>query len=490
MTLLAVKHPVQLLSDAKGIYGIGVVSGAVDNFHGQPPAIILRPDRLLESRTQLAALQMIFGGFRRNMFRRMMEEGLREAIHWEMLRRRGLEPSQPGRWWSEDSEQQARNRQIYHGLRLSSLSVINRLIGEGLEAAAQPNALALARRFRFRERYEIYRAAAGSHRALQLTNVFPTLGLAIFGLPFSRANVGLIPEAKRLVEGGARLRNIAELTGIPMAFRKVKPGAAHLALAVAEAFEDTRLIDAHLPESLMEMKLWLQSINVAASVGPDFVQWTARHATEVGGPPDEVIGVLGDIADWVRACYRTSVPPHIRRAILGEHQFLRAQLHGAEGEQFVHRQFNADMSLVTVTKLSAEWHEAVAANMTGPASQFPEPWCSGGVSGGFDIVPITSTADLYREGKLMHHCAGTYVGRIRSGECYVFSVRKDGASVATLELVQHEARAAIGQLRGPCNAKASKEVQRAVDSWLRAQKDFRFSEKGPARLLDDDDIPF
>jgi hypothetical protein len=484
MTLLAVKHPVQLLSDAKGIYGIGLVSGAVEERLGLPPEIILRPDRLLEARTQPAALQMIFGGFRRNMFRRMMEERLRQAIHREMLCRRGLEwpPGRQG-WWSEDSKQQSRNRQLYHGLRLSSLSVINRLIGEGLEAAAEPNALTLARRFRFHRRYEIYRATAVSHRTLQLTDVFPALGLAICDVGSSRGKVSLVQEAMRLVEGGARLRNIAGLMGVPMAFRRVKPSAAHLALAVADAFEDPRRIDAHMPESLREMKLWLRCINLAHSAGPDLVHWTARHATEFGGSPAEVIGILEDIADWVRACYRASVPLHIRRAIAGDLPF-------PAGEQFVHRQFNEGMSLFTVTKLSADWHDAVAANMTGPNSEFPEPWCPGGASGGFDIVPITNGAGLYREGRQMHHCVGTYAGSVHLGRCYFFSVRKDGALVATLELVQREDRAAIGQLRGPCNAKAPKEVLRAVNSWLRAQRGFRFPAKKPDRLLDDDDLPF
>ena len=205
MTLLAIRHPVQLLCDSQGIYGIGVVGNAVQADGRHPPEVILRPDRLSEAKTHPAALQMIMGGFRHGMFSHMAEERLRQAIHWEMLRRRGLNwpPDDDLRWWSKDSEQQARNRQIYHGLRLSSLAVINRLIGEALQTAAEPHALALARRFQFRQRYEIYRATAASHRALQLTDVFPALGLAIFGLGPSRAKVNLIPEAKRLVEAGA-----------------------------------------------------------------------------------------------------------------------------------------------------------------------------------------------------------------------------------------------------------------------------------------------
>jgi hypothetical protein len=236
MTLFARTHPVQLLHDARGIYGIGVVGCEVEEGRGEPAEIILRPDRLLEAGTRAAALQMITGGFRHGMFSRMMAERLRQAIHWEMLRRKGLNWPPRSKWWSDDAQEQARNREIYHGLRLNSLAAINRLIGGALQAAAEPHALALARRFQFYDRYEIYRATAVSRRALQFVNVFPALGLAIFGTRSHGVNVTLVPEAKRLVEGGAPLRKTAELMGVPIAFRSVKPGAARLALAVADAF--------------------------------------------------------------------------------------------------------------------------------------------------------------------------------------------------------------------------------------------------------------
>jgi hypothetical protein len=77
MTLLAIKHPVQLLCDAQGTIGIGVVSSAVEADHRHPPEVILRPDRLSEAKTHPAALQMIMGGFRHGMFSHMAEERLR-----------------------------------------------------------------------------------------------------------------------------------------------------------------------------------------------------------------------------------------------------------------------------------------------------------------------------------------------------------------------------------------------------------------------------
>jgi hypothetical protein len=146
---------------------------------------LLRPDRLNESQSICAVLQMIWGGFRDGLFVHTLEDQLRQVLHHEMLCRAGLpwppENRWPFRYWSTDPDQQLRNRQIYHGLRLGSLSIINALINKALEEAANPEALKQARRFPFRDRYSIYRAAAISPRVLQLTDAFPVLALAIYG---------------------------------------------------------------------------------------------------------------------------------------------------------------------------------------------------------------------------------------------------------------------------------------------------------------------
>jgi hypothetical protein len=79
----------------------------------------------------------------------------------------------------------------------------------------------------------------------------------------------------------------------------------------------------------------------------------------------------------------------------------------------------------------------------------------------------------------MHHCAGTFTGGVADGACCFFSIRKDGARVATLQLVRGNEilpsapgydGVHIGQLRGPCNALVPKALERAVRAWLRAQK--------------------
>jgi PcfJ-like protein len=226
--------------------------------------------------------------------------------------------------------------------------------------------------------------------------------------------------------------------------------------------------------------------------GPDFVRWTAKHGLEIGGSTREAISRLSDIRDWVYACNCLNVPVDVPE---GD----RRPYDSGRGEQFVVRRFSPDMSLATASGLSSDWHEAVAANMSGPNAEFPEPWCPGAESCGFNIAPITTNSELYREGALLHHCVGTHADRVQFGDAYIYSVRRSCERVATLELVRSGSGVVIGELSGPCNSQVPKEVERAVKSWLRAQREFRFPLSEPDRrnsstlanvLANDDDIPF
>jgi hypothetical protein len=58
--------------------------------------------------------------------------------------------------------------------------------------------------------------------------------------------------------------------------------------------------------------------------------------------------------------------------------------------------------------------------MDGPDATFPPPWYPSAKVGGFDFLPIETSAELYREGAAMHHCIGTYVDAVQSGRCHLF----------------------------------------------------------------------
>ena len=315
-----------------------------------------------------------------------------------------------------------------------------------------------ASRFAFPFRKDIYRAGAMSQRALQLAEAFPVLALSVYCMSYryslTRSDTfsaiaeehgtydARRKEASALVERGARLRDVAAVMGVPMALRRVKPGAAHLVVAC----HNTEWVLSSMPDSLPRMRTWLRAVDHAdLRAGPHFAEWTAKHALHIPGTENEILWFLHDLADWVRAS------------------------HGNDGQQFVVRPFKPTMSLRTVTKLSAEWHEAVASNLTGSQDAFPTPWFPAARVNGVEIIPIDNSADLYREGASMHHCIGTYAEKVRRGRYYVYSIRRDAERLATAGLVLHGARAKLAQLRGPCNAPVPKQITATVERWLRTQ---------------------
>jgi hypothetical protein len=416
-----------------------------------------------------AVLQRITGGFRYGMFSKTLEDKLRQVIHHEGLRRAGL-PWPPDdtcnkgvQYWSTDKKQQDRNRRIYHGLRRGSLQIINKLIGLTLQESADSLALKLARQFAFRYREAMYRAAATSQRAGQLAQAFPVLALSIYSkditIPFTNMMLkGLeermadtewsakygeyqarINDAAALVERGARLREIAELMGVPMALRHVKPGAAHL----ASEYHNPELI-VSMPDSLSRMRTWLRVVRHAAlTAGSEFGQWAAKNALEIPGSENEVLSFVHDVSDWVRAS--------------------RAR------NELVMRPFSPTMSLRTVKALSAEWHEAVASHLNESKEAFPEPWYPAATLNGVDIVPIDNSVDLYREGAAMRHCIGTYADEVKAGIYCIYSVRREGERIATAAVRIAAGQGQLSQIRGPCNAQVERGISATVERWVRSQ---------------------
>jgi hypothetical protein len=442
-----IPRPVELLRDQRGVYGIGVsdlfdfeavawscgIEPGPYTFERPPSALILRPDWFPDSRPRGAVLQKIAGGFRRGPFMRSHEERLRQFIHHEALNRAGLpwpppqdSPSGFAQWWSADKKQQTRNRGIYHGLRRLSLHVVNHLIGEALEAAADSDAIKAARRFAFARREAIYRASALSRRALQLTETFPVLARAIYSdylLQWLDA-AGFDErksDAAHLVDRGGRLRDVAGVMNIPMALRHIKPGVAHL---VPKVFCQHPELLRLMPSTTPRQRIWLLVVGWAINRGgADFGAWAARHVREIPGRTHREVGnFLVDIADWARA----GTPPDDDPA--------GGEPEPRPGSEFITRRFVPTMSLRTATELSADWHEAVANNLDGPNSAFPSPWFPAAKVGTAEIVPIEDAASLYREGSAMHHCVGTYGDRVLAGHFCVYSVRRHGERVATLAL--------------------------------------------------------
>ena len=293
---------------------------------------------------------------------------------------------------------------------------------------------------------------------------------------------------------GVELKHIAAVFDLPLVFRKFGPYSAIDAARLIDTLAALpELVHSYMPASEKGKKRWLRAIRNASMAGPPFIRWAARHALDLGKTIDDVVFTLEDINDWVVASYASTIPDYVWIAII-QHDPPREQTYNA---RFITRPFHEDMSLNTVRQLSEEWHHAVAeAGPEGENYTFPPPWYPEGKVGNLEIVPIRTLADLYLEGKTMHHCATTYADQIKAGSSYMYGIKKGEERIATLELhISYDNDVEFGQLRGPCNARVQSDVTRAARRWFSQCK----REHGMPKLRVisppindgwDDDIPF
>jgi hypothetical protein len=496
-------RPVDLLSDSKGLYGIGIVHDEVLSKQKTHKPLIFRPDVLRESADfpneyREALLQTLCNrrftnGFEWTLHHVMLNEALKRNPRYQKLENeltpRGGQPNfekwsrfvkvlsddehrqaelllqfaegqqlktgvrpqlekelvedeQPQIEVGDEGERGTLYRRIRWGQNKRQLINLNGMLKRLLAEAAEPNALNLARRFHPVVRENIYRGAAISERALRLIDVFPVLGIAVYCPPGGEGDCwwNKAPDAAKMVERGARMNRIASFMDVPMWARKLKPAVAHWFCYMPD---DLRC---YLPEKTWEQRLWLRAFKSRGIDDPDFAYWIARNVLKVGNRIRPVLDFLRDMDDRVKEAKR-------------------------EQPRCITRPFSPNMSLKTVRSENEIWHEAIAKCEVAKSNyKIPKPWYPAGQINGYQIVPLDSTEELWKEGRAMHHCAGSCDYRVAAGHCYIYSVRQGGNRVATVQLVKTEGKVKLGQIRAACNAEPPKEVKMAVKKWLSGLK--------------------
>jgi hypothetical protein len=97
---------------------------------------------------------------------------------------------------------------------------------------------------------------------------------------------------------------------------------------------------------------------------------------------------------------------------------------------------------------------------------------SGGVQG-FSFEPLLNHPDILAEAHAMQNCADQYGERIVRDKCRLFSVKRNGTRVATLEVGPHPRETgvlAINQLKARHNMAASTEIWQAAYTWMASQQ--------------------
>ena len=118
------------------------------------------------------------------------------------------------------------------------------------------------------------------------------------------------------------------------------------------------------------------------------------------------------------------------------------------------------MSLKTVTTLSAEWHEAVAAARTAPAGRFRRPGTPRRKSATMTSCRSTTAPPSIVKGRPCTTAWAPTPTIVQRGWQYVYSVRREGRRVATLA-IERDATSTNAQLLS-CVARAMPSHRRRL----------------------------
>lgn len=83
----------------------------------------------------------------------------------------------------------------------------------------------------------------------------------------------------------------------------------------------------------------------------------------------------------------------------------------------------------------------------------------------WDIKEITNAAELFDEGKSMHHCVYSYLHSCIKGSCSIFSLRLFGVSVVTIEVREYKAV----QIRGYRNQRPTDKEIQVINDWAKKE---------------------
>ena len=473
------RNGLEFLRDGRGIYGLDFRMKTSE----QLTALIVRPDKFAENqrnRFSHSVLQPV--PLKPRIFRYSTERKLADDLHkilfQQSARLDGMNPGRPGDM-EADLRKDTRLRHKFYGTQAKAYGITNALIRQLLDEAGDQDAIRVARQYGSGHREDIYWLASKSRRLRQICDTFPIIARIAaqkdhYGDEAARTSAAEIIDA---IERGKPLRSVAQLAGVPFVMRAVPPRAVVEAYSARSWFERNPHLINHMPKSARAIRTWFEILNHVGDISPDFAEWCSKRMP-FDCSYEEAAHEVRNIGDWVTASYNVQADRAIQRTIedlrdrVPPKYFERQPTAVRNGFELVRRPFSPDMSLATVRCLSEEWHDALAGRQYSPQNTpLPEPWSEAAEAEKHQFVPIETALELYHEGKAMRHCVTTYAERVRWGDCYIYSMRKDEKRIATVEVVADGPTGVqLGQVAGPCNQRVDRKTQRRVEKWFRSTK--------------------
>lgn len=322
-------------------------------------------------------------------------------------------------------------------------------------AKAEPASLDIdsaLRRFAPPLRREVRKLIRSTPRAADLAVVFPGM---LAALALRRGQPDRRREALQLIDSGAQLKYAARVLDMPMWMRRLSPEAFNVGLpdALPQSERFGRRIAARMPGHYEDSALWLAGVLFAErAAGEEFAVWIAQQRIFQGRARAEcMLAVLAAYA-W--------------------HSSTRE----SEASKLIAVPWRPEIAFDTALCAAKSWLNRIRLVLQLAPGVITHSWLQAGEAHGYIFQPLLDRDEILIEAQAMQNCADQYAERIARHRCRLFSVRRNGQRVATLEIGNHPRETgfmAILQLKARHNMAAPPEVWQAAYAWMAAQRDLR-----------------
>jgi hypothetical protein len=257
-----------------------------------------------------------------------------------------------------------------------------------------------------------------------------------------------------MVLAGAQLKDVARVLELPVWLRRLPPEAFRAPippLPTSELF--ARRVVNQLPSSPGDNPLWLDSVSFTSEACNEyFALWLAGQPLfSDSGEARRLFAVLSAYA-WYSGA------------------------DGTKAQSLIVVAWRPEMAFDTALCAAKSWLNRMRLVLQLRTGVITDTWFAPGEANGHAFVPLVEQSEILAESHAMQNCADQYADRLARDKCRLFSIRRKGLRVATLEIGPHPRETgvlAITQLKARHNMPAASEVWQAAHAWLATQREIR-----------------
>jgi hypothetical protein len=241
---------------------------------------------------------------------------------------------------------------------------------------------------------------------------------------------------------------VAAEARVPPWLRKLAPELCPTPLpALPDSLYLRRHIVNHLPHKARHAAFWFDAVSDALTFSTEgFAVWCARHVAKRGKGAVECRNLLGLWA-WF------SMQP------------------GTEAHALIAKPWTPDVEPQAAVLKARAWLVAVKLHLYLGDGAIADGWFEPGTVDGYDFVPLDSAAAITAEAEAMENCLRTYGGRVANDRTRLWSLRRDGRRVATMNVgwCRQDPLPVVWELKLANNREAPAALWLTARRWLLAQ---------------------